>query len=120
MQRRRLQMVEAARTPSFRDSPVPMIFLQGDPFIPAKTEVTQKLRERGIYALADGREFVVHAVFRGGYVFYTPEEWDRFGAHAYESDRDGRLRWNGQPDQWRAEDLVDTSRTARSRSRSAS
>jgi hypothetical protein len=117
MQRKRLQMVEAVRTPSFRDSPVPMISLQGEPFSPAKP-VMHKLRERGIYALADGREFVVHAVFRGGYVFYTPEDWDLFGAHAYEADRDGRLRWNGQPDQWRAEDLIDTNRTARSRSRS--
>jgi len=118
MQRKRLQMVEGARTPSFRDSPVPIIFLEGASFPAAKTEVIQKLRERGIYALADGREFVVHAVFRGGYVFYTPEDWDSFGAHAYESTADGRLRWNGQPDEWRTEDLIDTSRTARSRSRS--
>lgn len=77
----------------------------------------QKLRERGIYALSDGREFVVHAVFRGGYVFYTLEDWQLFGPHEYESTEDGYLRWNGQPDQWRTEDLIDTSRTARSRSR---
>ena len=82
-----------------------------------KPDVTQKLRERGIYALSDGREFVVHSVFRGGYVFYTPEDWDVFGSYAYESDVDGQVRWNGEPDQWRTEDLVDTSRTARSRSR---
>lgn len=119
MQRKQLLMVEGARTPSFRDSPVPIIYFGGEPFTPAKTEVMQKLRERGIYALADGREFVVHAVFRGGYVFYTPEDWDRFGAHAYESNAKGHLRWNGQPDQWRTEDLIDTSRTARSRSRNA-
>lgn len=118
MQRKRLQLVKGARTPSFRDSPVPRIFLQRETFTPAKTEAMQKLRERGIYALADGREFVAHAVFRGGHVFYTPEDWDRFGGHAYESSADGRLRWNGEPDQWRTEDLVDTSRTARSRSRS--
>jgi hypothetical protein len=117
MERKRLQTQRRAGKPSIHDSPVPTIFLQYDPFPPAKP-VMQKLRERGIYALADGREFVVHAVFRGGYVFYTPEGWDLFGAHAYESDRDGRLRWNGQPDQWRAEDLIDTNRTARSRSRS--
>ena len=82
--------------------------------------MTQQLRERGIYALADGREFVVHAVFRGGYVFYTPEAWQLFGPHAYESTADGRLRWNGQREQWSTEDLIDTSRTAQSRSRSES
>jgi len=117
MQRKR--MLNAARPPSFRDSPVPTIFLQPEPFTPPKTEVMQKLRERGIYALADGREFVVHAVFRGGYVFYTLEDWDLFGAYSYESDPQGRLRWNGKRDQWSTEDLIDTSRTARSRSRNA-
>jgi hypothetical protein len=60
----------------------------------------------------------VHAVFRGGYVFYTPEDWDLFGPHAHESTADGSLRWYGQSDQWRIEDLIDTGRTARSRSRS--
>ena len=117
MQRKPWQMVEWARTPSFRDSPVPIIYFGGEPVPPA---VMQNLRERGIYSLADGREFVVHAVFRGGYVFYTPEDWDLFGAHAYESDPHGHLRWNGQPDEWRTEDLIDTNRTAQSRSRSGS
>jgi len=116
MQRKRLQMVKRRLTPSFRDSPVPTIFLQA----PARTQVAQQLRERGIYALADGREFVVHAVFRGGYVFYTPEDWQGFGPHAYESTADGRLRWNGQREQWSTEDLIDTSRTAQARSRSDS
>jgi hypothetical protein len=117
MQRNRFQMQRRAGKSSIHDSPVPTIFLQADPLTPVKTQVMQKLRERGIYALADGREFVVHAVFRGGYVFYTPEDWDRFGAHAYESNAAGHLRWNGELNQWRTEDLIDTSRTARSRSR---
>jgi hypothetical protein len=112
---RNFEMVKGARTPSFRDSPVPIIYFGGEPFPPAKPDVVQKLRERGIYALSDGREFVVHAVFRGGYVFYTPEDWDLFGAYAYESDASGQIRRNGEPNQWRTEDLVDTSRTARSR-----
>ena len=119
MQRKPSQMVEGARAPAFRDSPVPIIYFGGEPVPPAKPEVMQKLRERGIYALADGREFVAHAVFRGGYVFYTPDDWDRFGPYSYESDPHGHLRWNGQRDQWRTEDLIDTSRTARSRSRDA-
>lgn len=120
MQRKRFRMVKGARVPSFRDPPVPMIFLQYEPFPRAKPDVMQKLRERGIYALSDGREFVVHAVFRGGYVFYTPEDWQLFGPHAYESTLDGYLHWNGQPNQWRTEDLIDTCRTARTRSRNSS
>jgi hypothetical protein len=117
MQHKRLQLLRRAGESSIHDSPVPTIFLQGEPLTPTKTRVMQKLRERGIYSLADGREFVVHAVFRGGYVFYTPEDWDRFGGHAYEANADGHLRWNGELDQWRTEDLIDTSRTARARSR---
>ena len=116
MQRKRLQLVKGAQTPSFRDSPVPSILLQGEPFPSTNIEVMRKLRERGIYSLSDGREFVAHAVFRGGYVFYTPEDWDLFGSYAFESAADGHLRWNGGRDQWRTEDLIDTSRTARSRS----
>jgi hypothetical protein len=120
MQRKRLQTIEGARTPSFRDSPVPIIYFGGEPFPPTKLDVMQKLRERGIYTLSDGREFVAHAVFRGGYVFYTPEDWDVFGPHAYESTAGGYMRWNGQPDEWRTEDLIDTNRTAQTRSRSSS
>jgi len=116
MQHKRVQMVEGARMPSFRDSPVPIIYFGGEPAA-AKPEVMRQLRERGIYALSDGREFVAHAVFRGGYVFYTPEDWQVFGPPAYESTAEGHLRWNGQREQWRTEDLIDTSRTAPSRSR---
>ena len=111
-----MQLVEGARMAAFVDSPVPIIYFGGEPAAPAKP-VMQHLRERGIYALADGREFVVHAVFRGGYVFYTPEDWQIFGPHAHEATLDGRLRWNGQRDQWRTEDLIDTNRTALPRPR---
>ena len=91
----------------------------GDRFsLETRPNMMQNLRERGIYALSDGREFVVHAVFRGGYVFYTPEDWEVFGPHAFESDPEGHLRWSGQANHWRTEDLIDTTRTARSRSRS--
>lgn len=76
------------------------------------------LRECGIYALPDGREFVVHAVFRGGYVLYTPGAWEFFGLHSYETDDAGLLRLRGHATYWRIEDLTDTKRTAHSRSRS--
>ena len=78
----------------------------------------QGLRERGVYRLPDGREFVAHAVFRGGYALYTREAWEYYGMHAYESDGEGRMRVNGRLTYWRIGDLTDTGRTARSRSKS--
>jgi len=77
-----------------------------------------KLREQGIYALPDGREFVAHAVFRGGYVLFTPRDWEFSGIHFYETNPAGQIRSKGQRTSWRIEDLTDTGRTARSRSRS--
>ncbi|HEX8844427.1 MAG TPA: hypothetical protein VF791_07275 [Pyrinomonadaceae bacterium] len=77
----------------------------------------KELREQGIYTLPDGREFVAHAVFRGGYVLYTPRDWEISGIHLYETSAAGRIRSKGQTTSWRIEDLTDTSRTARSRSR---
>jgi hypothetical protein len=79
----------------------------------------QHLREKGIYTLpSEAGEFVAHAVFRGGYVFYKPTDWEFFGPYAYESDRDGNIRTEGQSTRWHINDLADTARTARSRSRS--
>jgi len=77
-----------------------------------------ELREQGIYALPDGREFVAHAVFRGGYVLYTPGDWEFYGIHLYETNAAGQVRSKGQPTLWRIQDLSDTGRTARSRTRS--
>jgi hypothetical protein len=76
----------------------------------------QKLRECGIYKLPDGREFVVHAVFRGGYVLYTPGAWELFGRHVYETNDAGQIQTTGQRTSWHIKDLIDTSRTARARS----
>jgi hypothetical protein len=77
-----------------------------------------ELREQGIYALPDGREFVAHAVFRGGYVLFTPGDWEFFGIHLYETNAAGQVRSKGQATLWRINDLTDTGRTARPRSRS--
>ncbi len=78
----------------------------------------QPLRERGIYTLPTGGEFVAHEIFRGGYVFYTPVAWEFFGLHAYESDGVGNIHLHGRCTHWQIKDLADTRRTARSRSRS--
>lgn len=79
----------------------------------------QHLRERGIYTLPLAeKEFVAHAVFRGGYVLYTPNDWEYFGPYTFESDKAGYIVGEGQSTQWHIDDLADTNRTARSRSRS--
>ena len=78
----------------------------------------KELREQGVYALPDGREFVAHAVFRGGYVLFTPGDWEFFGSHLYETNAAGLVRAKGQPTLWRIQDLTDTGRTACCRSRS--
>lgn len=81
-------------------------------------ESMQQLRERGIYTLRSEREFVAHAVFRGGYVLYNPTDWEFFGPYAYESDHAGNIHSAGKSTHWHIDDLTDTNRTARSRSRS--
>ena len=79
----------------------------------------QQLKERGIYTLpSEQRELVVHAVFRGGYVLYTPTDWEFFGPYTYESDGSGYIRSEEQSTCWHIDDLEYTNRTARSRSRS--
>jgi len=79
----------------------------------------QQLKERGIYTLpSEQDELVAHAVFRGGYVLYTPTDWEFFGPYTYESDGSGNIHSEGQFTHWHIDDLAYTNRTARSRSRS--
>ena len=79
----------------------------------------RQLKENGIYSLPSERgELVAHAVFRGGYVLYTPADWEFFGPYTYESDGAGNIRRDGQATRWHIDDLAYTDRTARSRSRS--
>src|ERR1051325_6969473 len=76
----------------------------------------QQLKEGGIYALPSERgELVAHAVFRGGYVLYTPRDWEFFGPYTYESDAAGNIRREEQSTPWHIDDLAYTNRTARSR-----
>ena len=79
----------------------------------------QQLIERGIYALlSEGEELIAHAVFRGGYVLYSPTDWEFFGPYTYESDWAGNIRYEGHSTRWHLDDLAFTNRIARSRSRS--
>ena len=79
----------------------------------------QELKEGGIYTLPSERgELVAHAVFRGGYVLYTPTDWEFFGPYTYESDPAGNIHREGQSTYWNLDDLAYTNRRARARSRS--
>jgi hypothetical protein len=77
-----------------------------------------QLRERGIYSLPSEGDFVVHTVFQGGYFLYTPANWEFFGPSSYESNGGGNIERDGRRTQWHIDDLADTKKTARSRSRS--
>jgi hypothetical protein len=71
-----------------------------------------KLRERGIYALPDKREFVVCALGNGsGYLLYNPQAWQRYGLADYRTDADGRILSKDQTTCWLVKDLRDTGRT---------
>ena len=78
----------------------------------------QQLKERGVYTLlSEGEDFVAHAVFSGGYVLYTPTDWEFFGPYTYDSDWAGNIRREGHSTRWHIDDLAFTNRIARSRSR---
>lgn len=70
------------------------------------------LRERGIYALPDKREFVVHGCGRDGYTFFSDEAWKKARSSEYRLNIEGRLLSKGLPTRWRIGDLTDTGRTA--------
>jgi hypothetical protein len=72
------------------------------------------LRERGIYALPDKREFVVRGCGRDGYTFYSDRAWEASGSAEYRLNAEGRLLSKGTPTRWRIDDLTDTGRTAES------
>ena len=65
-----------------------------------------RLKERGLYRLRDGREFIACATGDGrGYFLYTPEEWNRSGLADYRVDASGRIFNKGRLTHWRVEDL---------------
>ena len=73
----------------------------------------KELRERVLYRLPDGGEFVVGIAARGGgYELYDPQIFKRHGLPDYQIDAQGRLNQMGQSTRWLAEDLIDTGRTA--------
>ena len=72
----------------------------------------KELRERGVYTLPDGEEFVASVARGGGFALFNPQIWKRYGVPDYEIDPLGRVTQLGQSTRWRVDDLVDTGRTA--------
>ncbi|MDT5296107.1 MAG: hypothetical protein QOJ76_2987 [Acidobacteriota bacterium] len=71
------------------------------------------LKELGVYALPDGREFVVSTIYHDGCSLYTPHAWETYGTAEYWVDKDGQLLHRGVPSVWKTQDLRDTGKTAR-------
>lgn len=67
-----------------------------------------ELRELGLYALSDGRKFVVHANSMHGYSLYSLQAWENNGAAEYIIAMDGKLLSKGIPTRWGIGDLTDT------------
>lgn len=71
----------------------------------------KELRERGVYRLPDGEEFVAGIAHGGGYALYNPQIWKRYGVPDYEVGVQGRLTRMGESTRWHVEDLLDTGLT---------
>lgn len=70
-----------------------------------------ELRERGVYRLHRG--FVIAGEGHdGGWILYTPEEWEAAATADYEVRPDGAITFQGAPTGDTIADLIDTGRTA--------
>ncbi len=67
-----------------------------------------KLRERGIYALPDSREFIVRANGKNEYSLYPSKAWNRFVMAEYRLNSEGLLLSKGTRTRWQVKDLIDT------------
>ena len=67
-----------------------------------------KLKNLGVYALPDGREFVVEMLNGGKYRLCSKPAWSFNSIPKYQVDKDGVLISNGSSSNWRVEHLIDT------------
>ena len=72
------------------------------------------LRPRGVYAPSDEEEVIAVSDGRGGYLLYTPQDWNLYpyAPAVYEVYASRQIHHIGQPTARRIEDLMDTGRTA--------
>jgi hypothetical protein len=73
----------------------------------------KEMKECGVYALPDGREFVAHRGDGGQGFFrlYDPLAWKYEGPPMYETNERGVLTSVGRPTPWRVEDLKEVGQT---------
>jgi hypothetical protein len=69
-----------------------------------------KLKNLGIYALPDGREFVVDVEASNVYRLCSRHTWNFTRAPEYTVTSEGKIVNKGQPTGWGVEHLVDTGR----------
>ena len=67
-----------------------------------------KLKNLGIYALPDGKEYVADVLAGDGYNLYPRRSWETVGRVEYSVGADGRLVRRGKPTPWSVEQLKDT------------
>lgn len=72
----------------------------------------RRLRELGVYALPDGREYVVSTLYADGCAVYPVRVWGSYGEAEFWADKEGRLLRRGEPTRWSVRDLQDTGKTA--------
>lgn len=66
----------------------------------------QEMRERGVYALPDGRRLIARRGGRYGFFkLYDPLAWKYAGPPMYETDARGEMTSFGRPTPWRVADL---------------
>jgi len=70
-----------------------------------------ELRERGVYLLAGGR-LIAGEGHDGGWVLYTPQEWEAAVTADTEVQADGSITFQGEPAGYTVDDLQDTGETA--------
>ncbi len=67
-----------------------------------------KLKNLGVYALPDGREFVVEMFQGGKWRLFSRHVWTLAGHAGYQVNDDGYLVCHGKTLKWRVENLIDT------------
>ena len=67
-----------------------------------------KLKNLGVYALPDGREFVVEMFQGGKWRLFSRHVWTLAGHAGYQVNDDGYLVSHGKTLKWRVENLIDT------------
>jgi hypothetical protein len=72
-----------------------------------------KLKNLGVYALPDGREFIADVISGGKYRLCSSKTWNFTRISEYLISAEGRLLDKRGPTTWGIEHLIDTGRSVR-------